>query len=62
VRVVGFDDAKHARALAVPLTTVHQPCADIARVAYRAMRERIIVPTLPTRSLLLATLGVLGAC
>jgi LacI family transcriptional regulator len=54
LRVVGFDDAKHARSFAVPLTTIHQPCADIARVAYRAMRERLLDPTLPARSLLLA--------
>jgi DNA-binding LacI/PurR family transcriptional regulator len=54
LRIVGFDDAKQARALAVPLTTVHQPCASIARVAYRAMRERMSDPTVPARSLLLA--------
>jgi LacI family transcriptional regulator len=53
LRVVGFDDAKHARSLPVPLTTIHQPCASIARVAYRAMRERLLDPTLPARSLLL---------
>lgn len=54
LRVVGFDDARYATLLRVPLTTVHQPCDAIARVAYGAMRERIADPTLPARALLLA--------
>ena len=53
VRVVGFDDANYATLLSVPLTTIHQPCRDIALIAYRAMLERIAEPTLPARSLLL---------
>ena len=53
LRVVGFDDAKYATLLRVPLTTVHQPCASIARVAYSALRDRIADPTLPARTLLL---------
>lgn len=54
LRVVGFDDAKYATLLGVSLTTVHQPCRDIAITAYHAMLERIAEPTLPARSLLLA--------
>lgn len=54
LRVVGFDDARYATLLRVPLTTVHQPCDAIARVAYGALRERIAEPTLPARTLLLA--------
>jgi DNA-binding LacI/PurR family transcriptional regulator len=53
LRIVGFDDAKYGSFLAVPLTTVHQPCTEIALVAYRALFERIAEPTLPARSLLL---------
>jgi LacI family transcriptional regulator len=53
LRLVGFDDAKYATLLGVSLTTVHQPCRDIAITAYRAMLERIAEPTLPARSLLL---------
>ncbi|MBI1842675.1 MAG: GntR family transcriptional regulator [Verrucomicrobia bacterium] len=53
VRVVGFDDVKYATLLAVPLTTIHQPCRDIAVIALRAMLERIADPTLPARSLAL---------
>lgn len=55
LRMVGFDEAKYATLLSVPLTTVHQPCRDIAITAYRAMLERIIEPTLPARSLLLTS-------
>ncbi len=54
LRVVGFDDAKYATLLSVPLTTVHQPCRDIAITAYRAILERIAEPTLPARTVLLA--------
>lgn len=53
VRVVGFDDAKYASLVEVPLTTVHQPSRDIAITAFRAMLERIAAPTLPARGLLL---------
>lgn len=47
VRVVGFDDVKYATLVSVPLTTVHQPCRDIAMLAFRAMLERIAEPSLP---------------
>jgi LacI family transcriptional regulator len=53
LRVVGFDDVRFATLLSVPLTTIQQPCRDIALTAFNAMRERIADPTLPTRSLLL---------
>ena len=51
---VGFDDVRFATLLSVPLTTIQQPCRDIALTAFNAMRERIADPTLPSRSLLLA--------
>lgn len=53
VRVVGFDDAKYATLVSPPLTTIHQPCRDIATVALRLMLERIADPTLPARSVAL---------
>jgi len=53
LRVVGFDDEKHAMLPGVPLTTIHQPCQSIAVTAYRALIERIAEPTLPARNLLL---------
>jgi LacI family transcriptional regulator len=53
VRVVGFDDVKYATLVSVPLTTIHQPCRDIAIIAFRTMMERLAEPTLPTRSIAL---------
>ncbi len=53
LRVVGFDDARHASLLPVQLTTMQQPCRDIAVAAFQAMRERIADPALPPRSILL---------
>jgi LacI family transcriptional regulator len=54
VRVVGFDDVRYATLLAVPLTTIHQPCRAIAQIAFRAMLERIKEPTIPPRTLTVA--------
>jgi DNA-binding LacI/PurR family transcriptional regulator len=54
VRLVGFDDMRVASLLTVPLTTVAQPCRDIAIAAFQAMRERQAEPTLPARSILLS--------
>jgi DNA-binding LacI/PurR family transcriptional regulator len=53
LRLVGFDDAKHASILDVSLTTIHQPWQDIAGTAFRALMDRIADPSLPVRSLLL---------
>jgi LacI family transcriptional regulator len=53
VRVVGFDDAKYATLVSPPLTTIHQPCRDIATVALRLMLERIADPAFPARSVAL---------
>ncbi len=51
VRVVGFDDIKYATLVSVPLTTIHQPCKDIAVISFRTMLERLTEPTLPARSI-----------
>ena len=53
LRLVGFDDVRFATLLTVPLTTVQQPCRDIALTAFHAMKERMAVPALPARSMLL---------
>ena len=54
LRMVGFDDVKFATLLSSPLTTMHQPCREIALVAFRAMIDRITDPTLPPRGLTLS--------
>ena len=53
VRVVGFDDVKFATLVSPPLTTVQQPCRDIALTAFRAMMDRLSDPTLPACQLTL---------
>ena len=53
LRVVGFDDVRFATLFSVPLTTIQQPCRDIALTAFNVMRERIADPTMPVRSLFL---------
>ncbi|MDQ8182943.1 GntR family transcriptional regulator [Pelagicoccus sp. SDUM812005] len=47
VKVCGFDDVKYASLLSVPLTSYHQPCVDIGKVAARVMLNRIKNPQSP---------------
>ena len=49
VMIAGFDDVRCATTTFPPLTTIHQPCEDIALVAYRALRGRMQDPSLPPR-------------
>ena len=53
IRIVGIDDVKYSRLLPVPLTTLHQPCRDIGRIAMATMLDRIANPDLPPRDVLL---------
>lgn len=53
IRLAGFDDVRYATLLAQPLTTIHQPCREIAIAAMRAMLDRLADPSLPPRSQLL---------
>ena len=53
VMLAGFDDVRCAVSATPPLTSVHQPCADLARVAYQTLRERMRDSTLPPRRILL---------
>ena len=53
IRIVGIDDVKYARLLPVPLTTLHQPCRDMGRIAIATMLDRIANPDLPPRDVLL---------
>ena len=54
VMLAGFDDVRFSVTTTPPLTTVHQPCADIAKIAYRTLRERIGGADLPPRRILLS--------
>ena len=63
VRIVGFDDVKYATLLRVPLTTMHQPCRDIAAIAWQVMQNRLANPALPTcTASLAANLVVRQSC
>jgi GntR family transcriptional regulator, arabinose operon transcriptional repressor len=53
VRLVGIDDVSYASLLPVPLTTVRQPTRDIGEAALRTMLDRIRMPHLPAREVLL---------
>jgi len=52
IAVAGFDDLQYATLLSPPLTTIRQPCRDIAHSAVKALLERIEDPTLPARQIL----------
>jgi GntR family transcriptional regulator, arabinose operon transcriptional repressor len=52
VRLVAFDDVKYASLVSVPLTTIHQPCAELGAAAIQAMIQRIEAPSMPARDIL----------
>jgi len=51
--LAGIDDVKYASLLAVPLTTLHQPCGEMGALAVSTMLERLQNPKLPARDILL---------
>lgn len=53
IRIVGVDDVKYANLLAIPLTTMHQPCVAIGQVAMSIMLTRLENPEFPARDTLL---------
>ena len=53
VRLAGFDDIRCAVSTTPPLTTVHQPCEDLARMVYQTLLDRMRDPSLPARRILL---------
>ena len=53
IRLCGIDDLKYASLLAVPLTTVHQPCEKMGAEAVAALIQRIRNPDIPARDILL---------
>ncbi|MDR3457232.1 MAG: substrate-binding domain-containing protein [Verrucomicrobiae bacterium] len=53
LRVVGFDDVHYATLVSPPLTTMHQPCREIATLAFKSMLSRISDPTNTPRTIML---------
>jgi DNA-binding LacI/PurR family transcriptional regulator len=53
-KIVGIDDVKYASLLPIPLTTQHQPCLDLGRIAMATMIDRLEHPDLPVRDISLA--------
>ena len=53
VLLAGFDDVQHATIMTPALTTVRQPCAEIAREAFCALIDRIKGENRPAREILL---------
>jgi GntR family transcriptional regulator, arabinose operon transcriptional repressor len=51
IRIAGVDDVRYGSLLPIPLTTFHQPCAEIGAAAMSAMLERIHNVHLPARSI-----------
>lgn len=59
VLLAGFDDVSLARSMNPPLTTVRQPCEEIAGASFRRLLDRMRDPSLPPETILLH--GVLTA-
>ena len=53
ILIAGFDDVQIASLTMPGLTTIHQPCEDIARETFRALLERIADRTRPAREIYL---------
>ena len=49
IMVVGFDDVQYARLTIPQLTTMRQPCKEIAAAVFRMLMERVRNPNLPAR-------------
>jgi LacI family transcriptional regulator len=58
IMLAGFDDVVEAARMNPPLTSIRQPCFDLATMAFRTLLERIDNPDLPPRQILLDTLLV----
>ena len=53
VRITGIDDVSYAKFLPVPLTTLHQNCAEMGSVALSTMLDRLQSPSATPREILL---------
>ena len=54
ILVAGFDDVNYAKLVVPQLTTLHQPCEEIAQTAVELLLARISVPALPPREVFLS--------
>jgi GntR family transcriptional regulator of arabinose operon len=54
IRIVGIDDVKYASLLPIPLTTQHQPCLNLGKVAMATMLDRLENSEFPARDVLLS--------
>ena len=54
VMIVAFDDIELARFLTPSLTTIHQPCEQIAEVAFRRLIDRVNDHSLPIEEIFLS--------
>jgi GntR family transcriptional regulator of arabinose operon len=53
IRIVGIDDVTYAKFLPIPLTTLHQNCAEMGAVALSTMLDRLQSPGASPREILL---------
>ena len=53
IMLAGFDDVQFASVMTPQLTTIHQPCDDIALMAFKALQERMDESSLPPREIFL---------
>ena len=53
VLLTGVNDGEIAHVVSPPLTTIHQPCADIARAAFEMLERRRKDPDAPPMRVLL---------
>ena len=58
IQVAGFDDVNYATISAPALTTAHQPCNELADLAFELLMARIDKPDLPIRETFLDALLV----
>ena len=54
ILVAGFDDVNYAKLVVPQLTTLHQPCEEIAQTAVDLLLARIADPALPPREVFLS--------
>jgi DNA-binding LacI/PurR family transcriptional regulator len=62
VAIVGFDDIERGLYAPVPLTTIHQPAAEIGTLAVETLIKKINGEEVPTRTILKPSLIIRSSC